>query len=72
MNISGIGAKAILTALETNTTLILELDLSRNNFRLGHEHISNLETSILRRMMGLEELSLYMTKLDVESVRSLM
>jgi hypothetical protein len=68
--VSGIGAKAILTALETNTTLI-KLDLSRNNFRLGHEHLSTLET-ILPRMMGLEELSLYMTKLDVESVRSLM
>jgi Ran GTPase-activating protein (RanGAP) involved in mRNA processing and transport len=68
--ISGLGAKAILTALETNTTLI-KLDLSRNNFRLGHEHISTLD-SIIPRMTGLEELSLYMTKLDVESVRSLM
>ena len=68
--ITGIGAKAILTALETNTTLI-KLDLSRNNFLLGHEYISTLET-ILPRMMGLEELSLYMSKLDVESVRSLM
>jgi Ran GTPase-activating protein (RanGAP) involved in mRNA processing and transport len=68
--ISGIGAKVILTALETNTTLI-KLDLSRNNFRLGQEHISTLET-IIPGMLGLEELSLCMTKLDVESVRSLM
>jgi hypothetical protein len=68
--ISSIGAKAILTALETNTILI-KLDLSRNNFLLGHDHILTLET-ILPRMMGLEELSLSMMKLDVESVRSLM